>query len=45
MAAAMRHAIEAGRLAHRAGRIARKMYASASSPTEGLVTSGAGGRR
>jgi len=44
MAAAMRHAVEAGRLAYRAGRIAKKMYASASSPTEGLVTSGAGGR-
>jgi len=37
MAAAMRMAIEAGRLAHRAGRIPRKLYASASSPIEGVV--------
>jgi thiazole synthase len=37
MAHAMRHAIEAGYLAFRAGRIARKLYASASSPTEGLI--------
>lgn len=39
MASAMKLAVEAGRLAHLAGRIARKRYASASSPTEGLVTS------
>jgi thiazole synthase len=32
MAAAMRHAIEAGRLAFRAGRIPRRHYATASSP-------------
>jgi len=32
MAHAMRHALEAGRLAYRAGRIPRKLYASASSP-------------
>jgi thiazole synthase len=32
MAHAMRHAIEAGRLAFRAGRIPKKMYATASSP-------------
>ncbi len=38
MAQAMRLAIEAGRLAAGAGRIARKLYATASSPTEGLVT-------
>jgi thiazole synthase len=37
MATAMRMAVEAGRLAHGAGRIARKMYATASSPVEGLV--------
>src|SRR3954451_18769967 len=37
MAAAMRHAVVAGRLAFMAGRIARKMYATASSPVEGLV--------
>ncbi|MCC7008787.1 MAG: thiazole synthase [Acidobacteria bacterium] len=40
MAAAMRHAVEAGRLAFLAGRIPRKRYATASSPTTGLVTSG-----
>ena len=38
MAQAMRLAVEAGRLAFEAGRIAKKPYASASSPTEGLVT-------
>jgi thiazole synthase len=37
MAEAMRHAIEAGRLAYRAGRIARRRYASASSPIEGTI--------
>jgi thiazole synthase len=37
MATAMRHAVVAGRLAFMAGRIARKMYATASSPVEGLV--------
>ena len=37
MARAMRLAIEAGRLAYEAGRIPKKSYASASSPTEGLV--------
>ena len=37
MAHAMRLAVEAGRLAFRAGRIPRKMYATASSPIEGLV--------
>jgi thiazole synthase len=37
MAHAMRLAVEAGRLAFLSGRIARRMYASASSPTEGLV--------
>ncbi|WP_175412351.1 thiazole synthase [Streptomyces sp. TRM64462] len=35
MAQAMRHAVEAGRLAHRAGRIPRRHFAQASSPTEG----------
>lgn len=40
MARAMRHAIEAGRLARRAGRIPRKLYATASSPTEGVIASG-----
>jgi thiazole synthase len=37
MAEAMKHAVIAGRLAYRAGRIAKKMYATASSPVEGLV--------
>ena len=37
MAHAMRLAVEAGRLAYLAGRIARRMYATASSPTAGLV--------
>ena len=38
MARAMRLAVEAGRLAYEAGRIPKKPYASASSPSEGLVT-------
>ena len=37
MAQAMRHAVIAGRLAFIAGRIPKKMYASASSPVEGMV--------
>ncbi|MBM4796161.1 thiazole synthase [Streptomyces sioyaensis] len=37
MAHAMRHAVEAGRLAHRAGRIPRRHFALASSPTEGMA--------
>ncbi|MBI4461289.1 MAG: thiazole synthase [Acidobacteria bacterium] len=37
MAEAMRHAIEAGRKAYLAGRIPKKLYASASSPLEGVV--------
>jgi len=37
MAEGMRHAVIAGRLAYRAGRIPRKMYATASSPIEGMV--------
>ena len=36
MAEAMRKAVEAGRLAHRAGRIPRRLYAEASTPTEGV---------
>jgi thiazole synthase len=36
MAAAMRHAVEAGRLAALAGRIPRRLYAEASTPFEGL---------
>jgi thiazole synthase len=37
MAAAMRLAVEAGWLAAGAGRISRKLYATASSPTQGIV--------
>jgi thiazole synthase len=37
MAHAMRLAVEAGRLAYLAGRIPRKLYASASSPLEGRI--------
>ena len=36
MAQAMRHAVEAGRLAHRAGRIPQRLYAQASTAWEGL---------
>ena len=35
MARAMRLAVEAGRLAHRSGRIPRRLYAEASTPVEG----------
>jgi thiazole synthase len=38
MAMAMRHAVEAGRLAYRAGRIPRRDQAEASSAFDGLVT-------
>jgi thiazole synthase len=37
MAHAMRRACEAGRLAYQSGRIPRKLYATASSPIEGLI--------
>ena len=37
MAWAMRYATDAGRLAYLAGRIPKKLYANASSPTEGLI--------
>jgi pyridoxal biosynthesis lyase PdxS len=43
MASAMRHGVEAGRLAFLAGRIARRMYAAASSPLEGTIGSRAAG--
>jgi thiazole synthase len=33
----MKHAIEAGRLAYEAGRMPKKLYASASSPLDGVV--------
>jgi len=36
MASAMRHAVQAGRLARTAGRIPRRLYATASTPDEGL---------
>ena len=39
MSRAMRQAVEAGYLAHRAGRIPRRLYAQASSPSEGRVGS------
>lgn len=39
MAEAMRQAVEAGRKAFRAGRIGRKLYANASSPTSGTLPS------
>src|SRR5215831_1710634 len=37
MAEAMREAVDAGRKAFRAGRIPRKLYATASSPVDGLI--------
>jgi thiazole synthase len=37
MAEAMRHAVEAGRLAHEAGRMPQRLYATASSPLDGLA--------
>ena len=37
MAAAMRHAVAAGRLAYRAGRMAKRRYADPSSPLAGLI--------
>jgi thiazole synthase len=39
MAAAMKHAVLAGRMAYEAGRIPRKLYATASSPLAGVVGS------
>jgi thiazole synthase len=44
MARAMKLAVEAGRLAFGAGRIAKRAHASASSPLDGLITAAAGGR-
>ncbi len=38
MAAAMKHAIEAGYLAYHAGRIPKKRYATASSPFDGVIS-------
>ncbi len=37
MARAMRHAVAAGRLAYRAGRMGRRLYADPSSPLAGLI--------
>ena len=37
MARAMRHAVEAGRLAYRAGRMGKRRYADPSSPLAGLI--------
>lgn len=37
MAAAMKHAVIAGRLAYKAGRMVKKLYATASSPIEGML--------
>jgi thiazole synthase len=39
MAQAMRDAVLAGRMASKAGRIPKKLYASASSPLHGLIGS------
>ena len=47
MATAMKLAVEAGRLAYRAGRIPKRLYASASSPVDGRIataTTAAGSR-
>jgi len=38
MAHAIKLAVESGRLAYEAGRIPRKLYAKASSPLEGLIS-------
>jgi len=43
MATAMKLAVESGRLAHLAGRMPKKLYASASSPLEGKITRSAAG--
>jgi len=40
MARAMKLAVEAGRLAYEAGRMEKKLYASASSPLVGIVGRG-----
>jgi thiazole synthase len=38
MAEAMRHAIQAGRLSYLSGRIPKRLYATASSPEDGVIT-------
>ena len=40
MAYAMKYATDAGRLAYLAGRIPKRLYANASSPTEGMIATG-----
>ena len=40
MAAAFRHAVEGGRLAFGAGRIPRRLFAAASTPSEGMIELG-----
>jgi thiazole synthase len=45
MATAMKLAVQAGRLAYGAGRIAKRPYASASSPTDGRIAAAAGAAR
>lgn len=37
MATAMNYGVQAGRLAYEAGRMPKKLYATASSPLEGVV--------
>ncbi|HEX9007523.1 MAG TPA: thiazole synthase, partial [Bacteroidota bacterium] len=39
MAEAMKHGVLAGRLAYKAGRIPKKLYATASSPLDGMIGS------
>jgi thiazole synthase len=39
MARAMRLAVEAGRIAYRAGRMEKRLYANASSPLTGMIGS------
>jgi thiazole synthase len=39
MARAMKMAVESGRLAYLSGRIPKKLYATASSPAEGVIGS------
>ena len=45
MATAMKLAVQAGRLAYGAGRIAKRRYASASSPEDGRIAAAAGAAR
>ncbi len=42
MAKAIKLAVEAGRIAYRAGRIPRKLYAKATSPLDGIISAGSG---